>query len=130
MFKRKFGSNGSFGIHFHHEMNVSEIGEVINKNGGTMVAGKRRPPSVSGDKTGSGANQLINNDGLTRGGGKFELPLVLDAFAMPRFAVSFAVGATRASRRVNTCKITWKMSRSCHQFENGETKVSKPFMLH
>ena len=76
-----------------------------------MVAGKRRPPLVHGEKADSGTNQLINADDFTWGGGKFELPLILDAFATPRFVLSFAAGTSSASRRINTCKITWKMSR-------------------
>ena len=55
-FERHFGFNGRFSIHLRHEVNVSEVGIVIDENSCTDVSILSRWTAVSGYKSGSRAD--------------------------------------------------------------------------
>ena len=49
-FEGAFGFHGCFGVHFGHEVDVGEVGEVVNKNCGADVALESRSATVGGNK--------------------------------------------------------------------------------
>jgi len=105
---------GLFGLHrgllveFCHKMDISEIGEVVHKNGGTGVAGGSRGAAMCGDKAGGRTNQLIDADDLPRESGGLDRAEVANAFSAPRFPVGFAVSASGAKWWWDVGKFVWK----------------------
>lgn len=97
-FKGAFSVDGSRSIQRLHKMDVREVGEMIHKNGGALVARQGWCPAMSRNETRCGTNELINTQELTRGGSGPDGTSVFDALGPNRSTVRLAVGATRADR--------------------------------
>ena len=55
-FKRQLSFNCYFSVHFHHEVSIHEIGEVIHKKGGTYVTFGSGSTTMSGNESRSWAD--------------------------------------------------------------------------
>jgi hypothetical protein len=102
-FKGLLGCDGGSCIHLSHQVDVSEVAEMVNENSGANVAHQRGSSPMSGYETGSGTDELINADHLAWCSSDSEgaAILILDTFAPPRSAMGLAVGTARTSGGVH-----------------------------
>jgi hypothetical protein len=96
--KGKFGINGCGLVKLCHQVNVSEIGEMVNKNSSALVTGSCWRAAMGWNETGSWTDELVDTDNLAREGGRLDGTAIADTFSTLGFAMGFAIGTARAER--------------------------------
>jgi hypothetical protein len=105
--KGLLGSNSGVLVEFGHEVDVREVGKVIDEDGGASVASGGRGAAVSRDEAGGGTDELVNTDDLAGKGGRFDGTQIADALGPPGFAVGFAVSTSGTEGGGDVGQFVW-----------------------
>ena len=101
-FKCNFIFNRRVSAHITcHEVDIRKIREIVNKNSGTRILLSSGSSAVSWDKARSWNDELIHTDNLTGTSCYSESLAVANTLLTPWLSMSFSVGTSRASRRIN-----------------------------
>ena len=123
-FESLFGSDSCLLIQFSHEMDVGEIGEMVNEDCSAGVASQSRGTAVSGHESGGGTDQLVDANNLAWKSCRFYGTEVADTLGTPRFAVRFAVCATGTKGRRNVGKFMGNDVSAGKKLKLGEAEVA------
>lgn len=128
-FESEFGGDGGRLIEFGHEVNVCEVGEVVDKDGGACVTEGGGGAAMIGDESRGRTDELVDADNLSREGGRLDGTKIAGAFGAPRFAMGFAISASRAGGRVDSGEFGRNEAGASEKFEAGKTKVAEAFVV-
>ena len=117
-FKSLLGGDSSVLVELGHEVDVRKVGEVVDEDSGACVASGGGGTTVSGNKTGCGADQLVNTDNLSGKGGRFDGAHIAYSLGSPGFPVRFSVSAAGAERRGDVGKFVRDHVCACEELES------------
>ena len=89
-----------FGVHLSHEMDVGEVREMVNEDGGANVTLRGRNTAMSWNKTKGRANELIHADYLAWSSSLANLFSVESALISPWSMMCLAICTSSAGGRI------------------------------
>ena len=102
---------------------------MINEDSCTDVSLVGGFAAMDGNKSRSGADELIDADDLAGSSSRADRFVIFNAFVAPRETMSFAVGTAWARRGINIGKLAGYESTASKKAKDRKTEVTKTFVV-